>query len=85
MLLGGIPKYLDLVREKPSIRIGIEELAFTETGYLVDEYDRIFLSHFGRNLEYEKIVRRIILSIQQPWYLLIKYIIIGQFGFLKNF
>ncbi|MGD8210623.1 MAG: hypothetical protein PVH85_26830 [Desulfobacterales bacterium] len=34
MLLGGIPKYSDLVREKPSIRIGIEELAFTETGYL---------------------------------------------------
>ena len=57
MLLGGVPKYLDLVREKPSIRIGIEELAFTETGYLVDEYDRIFLSHFGRNPEYEKIVR----------------------------
>ena len=57
MLLGGIPKYLDLVREKPSIRIGIEELAFTETGYLVDEYERIFLSHFGKNPEYEKIVR----------------------------
>jgi len=57
MLLGGIPKYLDLVREKPSIRIGIEELAFTETGYLTDEYERIFLSHFGRNPEYEEIVR----------------------------
>ena len=57
MLLGGIPKYLDLVIEKPSIRIGIEELAFTETGYLVDEYERIFLSHFGSNPEYEKIIR----------------------------
>jgi len=57
MLLGGIPQYLDLIREKPSIRIGIEQLAFTETGYLVDEYERIFLSHFGRNPEYEKIVR----------------------------
>ena len=57
MLLGGIPKYLDLVSEKPSIRIGIEEIAFTETGYLADEYERIFLSHFGKNPEYEKIVR----------------------------
>lgn len=57
MLFGGIPKYLDLIREKPSIRMGIEELAFTETGYLTDEYERIFLSHFGRNPEYEKIVR----------------------------
>ncbi len=57
MLLGGVPKYLDIIREKPSIRIGIEELAFTETGYLADEYNRIFLSHFGRNPEYEKIVK----------------------------
>ena len=56
MLLGGIPKYLDLVREKPSIRIGMEDLAFTETGYLTDEYERIFLSHFGRNPEYERII-----------------------------
>ena len=36
MLLGGIPKYLDLIREKPSIRIGMEELAFTDSGYFVD-------------------------------------------------
>lgn len=57
MLFGGIPKYLDLVREKPSIRIGMEELGFTETGYLTDEYDRIFISHFGKNPEYEKIVK----------------------------
>ena len=56
MLLGGIPKYLDIIREKSSIRIGMEELAFTETGYLTDEYERIFLSHFGRNPVYEKIV-----------------------------
>ena len=56
MLLGGVPKYLDLIREKPSIRIGMQELAFTETGYLTDEYDRIFLSHFGRNPEYEKLI-----------------------------
>ncbi len=57
MLLGGIPKYLDLIREKPSIRVGMEELAFTETGYFVDEYARIFLGHFGKNKEYEKIVQ----------------------------
>jgi hypothetical protein len=56
MLFGGVPKYLDLVREKPSVRIGIEELAFTETGYLTDEYGRIFLSHFGRSPEYERII-----------------------------
>ncbi|MEA3548921.1 MAG: ATP-binding protein [Thermodesulfobacteriota bacterium] len=57
MLLGGVPKYLDLIREKPSVRLGMENLAFSETGYLTDEYDRIFLSHFGRNKEYEKIIK----------------------------
>jgi hypothetical protein len=57
MLFGGVTKYLDLVREKPSVRIGIEELAFTETGYLTDEYERIFLSHFGRTPEYERIIK----------------------------
>ncbi len=56
MLMGGVPKYLDLIREKTSIRIGMEELAFTETGYLTDEYERIFHSHFGRNPEYEKLI-----------------------------
>ncbi|MCP4692175.1 MAG: AAA family ATPase [Desulfobacterales bacterium] len=57
MLLGGVPKYLELIRDKPSVRLGMESLAFSETGYLTDEYDRIFLSHFGKNPEYEKIVK----------------------------
>jgi uncharacterized protein len=56
MILGGVPKYLDLIREFNSIRLGIENLTFTETGYLVDEYSRIFLSHFGRNKDYERII-----------------------------
>ena len=56
MLAGGVPKYLELIKEKSSVRMAMEELAFTETGYLTDEYERIFLSHFGRNPEYEKIV-----------------------------
>ncbi len=57
MMLGGIPKYLELIQDKTSVYTGIEDLAFTETGYLADEYNRIFTSHFGRNPEYEKIIR----------------------------
>lgn len=57
MILGGVPKYLDLVREKTSLYAGLEELAFSETGYLTDEYNRIFTSHFGKKPEYERIVR----------------------------
>jgi len=56
LFLGGVPKYLELVRDKPSIRIGIEELAFKKNGYFVDEYDRIFTSHFGKNPDYKKII-----------------------------
>lgn len=56
MLVGGVPGYLELIGEKSSVRLAMEELAFTETGYLTDEYGRIFLSHFGKNPEYEKIV-----------------------------
>ncbi|KPA16360.1 ATPase (AAA+ superfamily) [Candidatus Magnetomorum sp. HK-1] len=57
ILLGGVPKYLDLIKDKTSIYRGLEELAFTETGYLTDEYDRIFVSHFGKNPEYERIIK----------------------------
>lgn len=57
MLLGGVPKYLELIGNWPSVHLAIEELAFCENGYFLDEYDRIFTSHFGKNRDYEKIVR----------------------------
>jgi uncharacterized protein len=57
MILGGVPKYLELVREKTSLYSALEELAFLERGYLTDEYDRIFVSHFGKNSAYERIIR----------------------------
>lgn len=57
MILGGVPKYLDILQEKTSLYIALEDLAFSETGYLTDEYDRIFISHFGKNPEYEKIIK----------------------------
>lgn len=61
MLLGGVPKYLELIRDKPSVRVGMESLAFSETGYLTDEslllFGRIsqsgaFSSWMGRAFEY---------------------------------
>jgi len=54
--VGGVPKYLELLRDTASVRLALEGLAFSESGYLVHEYDRIFTSHFGRNPDYEKIV-----------------------------
>ena len=57
MLVGGIPKYLELVSEYPSVYDAIEHLAFTENGYFTTEYDRLFASHFGKNLIFKKIVQ----------------------------
>ncbi|MEN8255151.1 MAG: ATP-binding protein [Verrucomicrobiota bacterium] len=56
MILGGIPKYQELLRDYPSLYLAIEELGFRENGFLVDEFDRIFVSHFGRNEDYARIV-----------------------------
>jgi len=56
MCVGGIPKYLELLRGQPSVRLGMDELAFSQDGYFVGEFDRIFTSHFGRSPEYRLIV-----------------------------
>ena len=54
MMLGGIPKYLELIRDFPSLYTAIDELGFKVNGYFVDEFDRIFVSHFGHNEDYIK-------------------------------
>jgi AAA+ ATPase superfamily predicted ATPase len=56
MLLGGIPKYLELIKSYPSLYLAIDDLAFSENGYFVDEFNRIFVSHFGRNDDYKSII-----------------------------
>ena len=56
MVLGGVPKYLELAGEHPSLHLAMDALAFTENGYLATEYDKTFTSHFGRNPEYRSIV-----------------------------
>ncbi|MCK4305940.1 MAG: AAA family ATPase, partial [Candidatus Eisenbacteria sp.] len=56
MILGGVPKYQELSRDYPSLYLAIEDLAFRENGFLVDEFDRIFVSHFGRNDSYSRII-----------------------------
>ena len=57
MLVGGIPKYLELVAEYPSVYDAIENLAFSPAGFLQTEYDRLFASHFGKKPIYKRIIR----------------------------
>jgi uncharacterized protein len=54
---GGVPKYLELLAAAPSISLGMEREAFRPGGYFTEEYERIFVSHFGKNAEYQRLVR----------------------------
>ncbi|MBF0430680.1 MAG: ATP-binding protein [Fibrobacteria bacterium] len=56
LLTGGVPKYIQMLQAKPSVRLGIVQEALSQNGYFVDEFDRIFTSHFGKNPDYEKII-----------------------------
>ncbi|MBF0363872.1 MAG: AAA family ATPase [Oligoflexia bacterium] len=67
MLLGGVPFYLNLIKDKSSIRIGIDDLCFRREGALFNEYKKIFLGHFGKNPHYQKILSTL---IQRPYSLL---------------
>jgi uncharacterized protein len=53
---GGVPKYLELLAGAPSVALGMDQLAFRPDGYFVEEYERIFVSHFGKNAEYQRLV-----------------------------
>lgn len=57
LITGGVPKYLELLRDYPSVHLAVQELAFKPDGYFTTEYQRIFISHFGRNPAFEAIVR----------------------------
>jgi uncharacterized protein len=54
---GGVPKYLELLQGESSVLQAIGRQAFKAEGYFVDEYERLFTSHFGRNPEFERLVR----------------------------
>lgn len=56
-LTGGVPKYLELLADAPSIALGMEKHAFKADGYFIDEYERIFVSHFGADGGFQPIIR----------------------------
>jgi len=56
MILGGIPKYLELLDGYPSLYLALNDLALSRNGYFVEEFDRIFVSHFARNSDYLNII-----------------------------
>jgi len=59
MAVGGVPQYLKKIEPAASVRANLETLFFSASGYLVNEYDRIFASHFGKNPHYRKILSKL--------------------------
>lgn len=57
MALGGIPQYLLELNPQQSIVQNLSNLAFEPSGYFFREYHRLFVSHFGKNANYEQILR----------------------------
>jgi hypothetical protein len=56
LALGGIPQYLEMLDPALSLRLNLQQLCFRKGGFLVEEFDRIFVSHFGRVPYYRRIV-----------------------------
>ena len=59
MAVGGVPQYLEMVDPTQSVRANLEKLCFTRGAYLVEEFDRLFASHFGTNRHYRKILQHL--------------------------
>lgn len=57
MTMGGIPMYLDLLKPGLSAVQNIQEICFSETGYLRNEFDRLFASLFDNFEKHVSIVR----------------------------
>ena len=61
MAVGGVPKYLEMVDAKVSTHRNLAKMCFGSYGYLVEEFDRLFASHFGKNPVYKKIISHLAL------------------------
>jgi hypothetical protein len=57
---GGVPKYLEEINPKLSAEENIKSLCFTEGGFLVDEFEKIFSDVFLRESQFYKRIVRIL-------------------------
>jgi len=56
LVFGGIPKYLELHSSAKSLKLNLQRNCFHPDGFFVDEYSRLFVSHFGRQRRYRDVV-----------------------------
>ncbi len=56
LLLGGVPKYYEIINQNQSFDLNIQKLCFESQGYLFNEFEKIFYSQFKEHRTYEKII-----------------------------
>ena len=56
LALGGVPKYLELCDTGKSFEQNILDLFFSPLSPLISELDSLFVSHFGKNKDYSKVI-----------------------------
>ncbi len=54
---GGVPKYLEMYRSNRSVRLNLADLCFKPDAYFTNEFDRLFVSHFGKSRHYQSVVQ----------------------------
>lgn len=57
LVVGGVPTYLELFDVRRSARLNIGDLCFKPHSYLLEEFDRLFVSHFGTVPHYRPIIQ----------------------------
>ncbi|HEY8272298.1 MAG TPA: ATP-binding protein, partial [Pseudobdellovibrionaceae bacterium] len=60
LVMGGVPKYFELINKNESFEKNIQRLAFNSSGYLFNDYEKIFYAQFKEATTYERIVRFIL-------------------------
>ena len=60
MILGGVPKYWELIKQNKSFEQNIEEMFFSQHPLFEQEFEKIFYSHFKEPQNYLKIVKFLI-------------------------
>jgi AAA+ ATPase superfamily predicted ATPase len=56
LTLGGIPEYLQYIRDSPSVFLGLCKNSFIKDSMFSREYERIFISSLNKNPYYQKII-----------------------------
>ena len=85
LTVGGIPVYLERLKSKSSPLLSLCENSFTSNGFFVEEINKIFVSTFGTNPLYRKIIEAIARAGSMTREQLVDAVAYSSGGTLTNF